>query len=98
MMLDIAARSGRREMTTHLLLTSNFPPLYDGIASWMSQLARHYGGDAMLVSLGSEPGHDASDARQSVRVDRLPMRARALAQSSRHHRLVAARGEARTRA
>ena len=60
-------------MTTHLLLTSNFPPLYDGIASWMSQLARHYGGDAMLVSLGSEPGHEESDARQGVRVDRLPV-------------------------
>ena len=60
-------------MTTHLLLTSNFPPLYDGIASWMSQLARHYGGDAMLVSLGSEPGQAESDARQSVRVDRLPV-------------------------
>jgi phosphatidylinositol alpha-1,6-mannosyltransferase len=56
-------------MTTHLLLTSNFPPLYDGIASWMSQLARHYGDDAMLVSLGSEPGQEASDARQSARVD-----------------------------
>ncbi|MBA2683213.1 MAG: glycosyltransferase family 4 protein [Gemmatimonadaceae bacterium] len=59
--------------TTHLLLTSNFPPLYDGIASWMSQLARHYGDDAMLVSLGSEPGQGASDARQTVRVDRLPI-------------------------
>lgn len=58
-------------MTTHLLLTSNFPPLYDGIASWMSQLARHYGNDAMLVSLGSEPGQSESDARQSVRVDRM---------------------------
>ncbi|HEY8795121.1 MAG TPA: glycosyltransferase family 4 protein [Gemmatimonadaceae bacterium] len=58
-------------MTTHLLLTSNFPPLYDGIASWMSQLARHYGDDAMLVSLGSEPGQEASDARQSARVDRM---------------------------
>lgn len=60
-------------MTTHLLLTSNFPPLYDGIASWMSQLARHYGDDAMLVSLGSEPGQEESDARQGVRVDRLPV-------------------------
>jgi phosphatidylinositol alpha-1,6-mannosyltransferase len=60
-------------MTTHLLLTSNFPPLYDGIASWMSQLARHYGDDVMLVSLGSEPGQGASDARQTVRVDRLPI-------------------------
>jgi phosphatidylinositol alpha-1,6-mannosyltransferase len=60
-------------VTTHLLLTSNFPPLYDGIASWMSQLARHYGDDAMLVSLGSEPGQEASDARQGVRVDRLPI-------------------------
>ena len=60
-------------MTTHLLLTSNFPPLYDGIASWMSQLARHYGNDAMLVSLGSEPGQEASDAKQGVRVDRLPV-------------------------
>ena len=60
-------------MTTHLLLTSNFPPLYDGIASWMSQLARHYGDDTMLVSLGSEPGQDASDARQRVRIDRMPI-------------------------
>jgi phosphatidylinositol alpha-1,6-mannosyltransferase len=60
-------------MTTHLLLTSNFPPLHDGIASWMSQLARHYGDDAMLVSLGSEPGQSASDARQPVRIDRLPI-------------------------
>ncbi|HMA00915.1 MAG: glycosyltransferase family 4 protein [Gemmatimonas sp.] len=60
-------------MTTHLLLTSNFPPLYDGIASWMSQLARHYGDDAMLVSLGSEPGQSASDARQHVRIDRMPI-------------------------
>jgi phosphatidylinositol alpha-1,6-mannosyltransferase len=60
-------------MTTHLLLTSNFPPLYDGIASWMSQLARHYGDGAMLVSVGSEPGQSASDARQPVRVDRMPI-------------------------
>ena len=60
-------------MKTHLLLTSNFPPLHDGIASWMSQLARHYGDDAMLVSLGSEPGQGASDARQSVRIDRMPI-------------------------
>ena len=60
-------------MKTHLLLTSNFPPLHDGIASWMSQLARHYGDDAMLVSLGSEPGQGASDARQTVRIDRLPI-------------------------
>ena len=58
-------------MTTHLLLTSNFPPLHDGIASWMSQLARYYGDDAMLVSLGSEPGQSASDARQGVRIDRM---------------------------
>ena len=60
-------------MNTHLLLTSNFPPLHDGIASWMSQLARHYGDDAMLVSLGSEPGQSASDARQTVRIDRMPI-------------------------
>jgi len=60
-------------MTTHLLVTSNFPPLYDGIASWMSQLARHYGDNAMLVSLGSEPGQGASDARQPVRIDRMPI-------------------------
>ena len=60
-------------MTTHLLLTSNFPPLYDGIASWMSQLARHYGDDAMLVSLGAEKGQEASDARQHVRIDRMPI-------------------------
>jgi len=58
-------------MTTHLLLTSNFPPQYDGIASWMSQLAIHYGGDAMLVSLGREPGDEASDARQTIRLDRV---------------------------
>jgi phosphatidylinositol alpha-1,6-mannosyltransferase len=58
-------------MTTHLLLTSNFPPQVDGIASWMSQLAIHYGGDAMLVSLGREPGDEASDARQTIRLDRL---------------------------
>jgi phosphatidyl-myo-inositol dimannoside synthase len=60
-------------VTTHLLLTSNFPPLYDGIASWMSQLARHYGDDAMLVSVGAEAGQEASDARQGARVDRLPV-------------------------
>jgi phosphatidylinositol alpha-1,6-mannosyltransferase len=60
-------------MTTHLLLTSNFPPLYDGIASWMSQLARHYGDDAMLVSLGAEKGQETSDARQRVRIDRMPI-------------------------
>jgi phosphatidyl-myo-inositol dimannoside synthase len=60
-------------MTTHLLLTSNFPPLYDGIASWMSQLARHYGDDAMLVSLGSEKGQESSDARLRVRIDRMPI-------------------------
>ena len=58
-------------MTTHLLLTSNFPPLHDGIASWMSQLARYYGDDAMLVSLGSEPGQTVSDARLGVRIDRM---------------------------
>jgi phosphatidylinositol alpha-1,6-mannosyltransferase len=60
-------------VTTHLLLTSNFPPQYDGIASWMSQLAIHYGDDAMLVSLGREPGDEESDARQTVRLDRIPI-------------------------
>jgi phosphatidylinositol alpha-1,6-mannosyltransferase len=60
-------------MTTHLLLTSNFPPQYDGIASWMSQLAIHYGGDAMLVSVGREPGDEESDTRQTVRLDRMPI-------------------------
>ena len=60
-------------MTTHLLLTSNFPPQYDGIASWMSQLAIHYGGDAMLVSLGREPGDEESDAKQTIRLDRIPI-------------------------
>jgi phosphatidylinositol alpha-1,6-mannosyltransferase len=60
-------------MTTHLLLTSNFPPQYDGIASWMSQLAIHYGDDAMLVSLGREPGDEESDARQTIRLDRMPI-------------------------
>ena len=70
---DARRKRGDRRMNTHLLLTSNFPPLHDGIASWMSQLARHYGDDAMLVSLGSEPGQGASDARQSVRIDRMPI-------------------------
>ncbi|MBK5187824.1 MAG: glycosyltransferase family 4 protein, partial [Gemmatimonadaceae bacterium] len=60
-------------MTTHLLLSSNFPPQYDGIASWMSQLAIHYGDDAMLVSLGREPGDEESDARQTIRLDRMPI-------------------------
>ncbi|MEO8881319.1 MAG: glycosyltransferase family 4 protein [Gemmatimonadaceae bacterium] len=60
-------------MTTHLLLTSNFPPQYDGIASWMSQLAIHYGGDTMLVSVGREPGDEQSDARQTIRLDRMPI-------------------------
>jgi phosphatidylinositol alpha-1,6-mannosyltransferase len=60
-------------MTTHLLLTSNFPPQYDGIASWMYQLAIHYGDDALLVSLGREPGDEESDARQSIRLDRMPI-------------------------
>jgi phosphatidyl-myo-inositol dimannoside synthase len=63
----------RSSKTTHLLLTSNFPPQYDGIASWMSQLAIHYGGDAMLVSVGREPGDEESDARQTVRLDRMPI-------------------------
>ena len=73
MMQSLVGKAPSSRMTTHLLLTSNFPPLYDGIASWMSQLARHYGDDAMLVSLGSEPGQEASDARQCVRVDRMPI-------------------------
>ncbi|MDB4911130.1 MAG: glycosyl transferase group 1, partial [Gemmatimonadetes bacterium] len=60
-------------MTTHLLLTSNFPPQYDGIASWMYQLALHYGDDALLVLLGREPGDEESDARQTVRLDRMPI-------------------------
>ncbi len=39
----------------------------------MSQLARHYGENAMLVSVGAEAGQEESDARQGARVDRLPI-------------------------
>ena len=89
-----SSRKRPLRMTTHLLLTSNFPPLYDGIASWMSQLARHYGDDAMLVSLGGEKGQERERCAPAGSHRPHADRARAPAQLARHHRVVAPRGDA----
>ena len=54
-------------MTTHLLLTYDFPPIGGGIARWMAELARRYPAGSLVVSTGQQG--DASDVgkdRKSV--------------------------------
>ena len=65
-------------MTSHLLLTYDFPPMGGGIARWMGELARHYPPGSLVVSTGDQPGDDVVDRSFANRIDRLGIPARRL--------------------
>ncbi|MDX2260932.1 MAG: glycosyltransferase family 4 protein [Gemmatimonadales bacterium] len=54
-----------------LLLAYDFPPLGGGIARWMAELAHGYPAGALVVSSGTMPGAEASDASFPNLVDRV---------------------------
>lgn len=54
-----------------LLLTHDFPPIGGGIARWMTELARRYPPDDLVVSTGLAP--DADDGWTDAPVDRVPV-------------------------
>lgn len=60
------------------LLTYDFPPMGGGIARLMGELARHYPAGSLVVSTGTMPGGDATDAGFPNRVDRVAVPARRL--------------------
>ena len=62
----------------HLLLAYDFPPIGGGIARWMGELARRYPERSLIVSTGSEPGSDVTDATLPGLVDRVSTPARRL--------------------
>lgn len=65
-------RPVRQLSTPHdLLLAYDFPPLGGGIARWMAELARGYPAGSLLVSTGTLPGAEASDASFPNPVDRV---------------------------
>lgn len=66
------------EPARHLLLTFDFPPMGGGIARWMSELAKRYPPDSLLISSGRRPGSESHDATYPNRVDRLNIAARRL--------------------
>ncbi len=65
-------------MKPHLLLAYDFPPIGGGIARMMGELARRYPERSLIVSTGSEPGSDATDATLPGLVDRISTPARRL--------------------
>lgn len=62
-------------MSTHLLMTYDFPPIGGGIARMMGELAKRYPPGSLIVSTGESPNSAAVDARLSHRIDRLPVAA-----------------------
>lgn len=60
-------------MSSHLLLTYDFPPMGGGIARMMGEVAERYPPGSLVVSTGQTPGSAATDARFSHRIDRLPV-------------------------
>lgn len=62
----------------HLLLTYDFPPMGGGIARMMGEVARRYLPGSLIVSTGSFPGSEESDARFPHPVDRMPIESRRL--------------------
>jgi phosphatidylinositol alpha-1,6-mannosyltransferase len=65
-------------MTTHLLLTYDFPPIGGGIARWMAELARRYPAGSLVVSTGQQGDASEVDASFPNRVDRLSIPSRRL--------------------
>ena len=65
-------------MTSHLLLTYDFPPMGGGIARWMGELAKRYPPGSLIVSTGDFPRQSEIDASFPNRVDRLGIPARRL--------------------
>jgi phosphatidyl-myo-inositol dimannoside synthase len=65
-------------MTTHLLLTYDFPPIGGGIARWMAELARRYPAGSLVVSTGQQGDASDVDAGFPNRVDRLSIPSRRL--------------------
>jgi len=65
-------------MLPALLLTYDFPPMGGGIARLMGELARHFPPGSLLVSTGTMPRGDASDAGFPNPVDRVAIPARRL--------------------
>jgi phosphatidyl-myo-inositol dimannoside synthase len=65
-------------VSTHLLLTYDFPPMGGGIARWMGELAKRYPRGSLVVSTGRQPNQSAVDNLMPNRVDRLPIASRRL--------------------
>jgi phosphatidyl-myo-inositol dimannoside synthase len=65
-------------MTSHLLLTYDFPPIGGGIARWMAELARRYPAGSLVVSTGQQGDASDVDAGFPNRVDRLAIPSRRL--------------------
>jgi phosphatidylinositol alpha-1,6-mannosyltransferase len=65
-------------MTTHLLLTYDFPPIGGGIARWMAELARRYPAGSLVVSTGQQGDASDVDAGFPNRIDRLAIPSRRL--------------------
>jgi phosphatidyl-myo-inositol dimannoside synthase len=60
-------------MTTHLLLTSDFPPMGGGVARWTGELAKRYPAGRLIVSTGQQPGGADSDEDFPNRIERVPI-------------------------
>lgn len=65
-------------MTTHLLLTYDFPPIGGGIARWMAELTRRYPAGSLVVSTGQQGDASDVDAGFPNRIDRLGIPSRRL--------------------
>ncbi|HYL20598.1 MAG TPA: glycosyltransferase family 4 protein [Gemmatimonadales bacterium] len=65
-------------MNPTLVLALNFPPFGGGIARMMGEVAARYPSDGVVVSTGTWPGGEASDARFRQRIDRVPVGAKRL--------------------
>ena len=65
-------------MNPTLLLALNFPPFGGGIARMMGEVALRYPEHGLLVSTGTWPGSDASDARFHQTIDRVAVGAKRL--------------------
>ena len=62
---------GRARLTTHLLVTNDFPPKHGGIQSYLWELWRRLPPHATTVLTTSYPGASEWDAEQAFRVVRL---------------------------
>lgn len=65
-------------MSSHLLLTYDFPPMGGGISRWMGELAQRYPAGTLVVSTGQQPDSEALDLSYPNRIDRVDIPARRL--------------------